>query len=357
MRRMTLLPGLIGLALVSTHLLAQDCMIFNGTDGPFQDIQMDFREHQTGNHYNVATTSGSCTYRSGTAGWCTVTSTASGDSSTYEAGILSTLVDQHVAGAAAKGGRGTGYGGASATAYAEGVGSIRSCFAGLCDVTISISGPLPEGGFSISFPPDALWNSLPIGYGLTCEAESVDPQGGTPIVVDAYGEGFHLTSADKGVTFDVFADGKPIDISWTDPAYHNGWLVLDRNGNGKIDSGEELFGNVTPQPTTPRPNGYLALAVFDTLAAGGNGDGIISSKDAVFSNLRIWIDTNQDGISQPDELHTLPSLGITSLALKYHPSDREDAYGNHFRLQSRVNPDGGDIKDRKDYDVFLVRKK
>ncbi|HET9743744.1 MAG TPA: hypothetical protein VFQ00_13425 [Terriglobales bacterium] len=349
---------MIILALASVRLLGQDCRIYNESVSPLQNLQVNTAEHITGNHYFVGTTSGSCIYSSpsGAGGWCTVRSSATAIANTYEAGVLATIADQHVTGRASKGGTAYGVNGESASAQSQADGAIKSCFDGLCSVNITISAsPVPGfGGLSASFPPDDLWNAQSDNFSMDCGAEQEEPSP-TPIVIDTNGEGFHLTSADNGVTFDILADGKPLQISWTDPRYHNGWLVLDRNGNGTIDSGAELFGDVTPQPQVKgkgRANGYKALAVFDTPAAGGNGDGIIDVKDAVFSHLRVWIDANHDGVSQPEELHTLPELGIQMLALKYHSNDYEDGYGNHFRFQSYVN----DQKDRKDYDVFLVRK-
>jgi hypothetical protein len=101
----------------------------------------------------------------------------------------------------------------------------------------------------------------------------------TPIIIDTDGKGYHLTSAADGITFDIHADGKPVQVAWTQPGSTNGWLALDRNGNGKIDSGAELFGDHTAQPKSDDPNGFLALAEFDKPAAGGNGDGVIDEKD------------------------------------------------------------------------------
>ncbi len=142
------------------------------------------------------------------------------------------------------------------------------------------------------------------GGGWQCKSCS-----GSPIIIDTKGEGFHLTDPAGGVAFS-FISGKPVQMAWTDPAYGNGFLVLDRNGNGVIDDGTELFGNLAPQPPSKTPNGFLALAVFDQPENGGNGDGYIDPRDGVFHKLRIWIDANHDGISQRAELRTLRELGI-----------------------------------------------
>jgi hypothetical protein len=177
---------------------------------------------------------------------------------------------------------------------------------------------------------------------------------GSPIIVDTDGSGFHLTSASGGVMFDIAGSGNPVQIAWTAQGSRDAFLALDRDGNGLIDSGKELFGNFTDQPSSSTPNGFLALAEFDKPENGGNADGIIDARDAVFSKLRLWIDANHDGISQPEELHPLPSLGVYSLGLKYRRSDKTDRYGNQFRYTSVVNPFGRqDQVDRHDYDVFL----
>ena len=179
----------------------------------------------------------------------------------------------------------------------------------------------------------------------------------SPIVIDTRGSGFRFTSAAGGVMFDIYGTGQPIQIAWTAPDSGNAFLVLDRNGNGKIDSGKELFGNITDQPPSADPNGFLALAEFDKPANGGNDDGIIDSQDAIYSSLRLWIDENHDGISQPDELHTLQELGVYSLALNYRESKRKDQFGNTFRYKAKVNIEGqpsGDKADRWAYDVFFA---
>jgi hypothetical protein len=206
--------------------------------------------------------------------------------------------------------------------------------------------------------PDNQPEDCTAGEEPTCECGgswSCEPLPGTPIIIDTDGSGFHLTSAANGVRFDIRADGQPIQIAWTAPGSRNAWLALP-DSNGKVPSGKQLFGNVTPQPPSLDPNGFLALAVYDQPDHGGNGDGVIDSRDAIWPQLRLWIDSNHDGVAQPEELHTLPSLGINSLSLAYTESKFTDQFGNQFRYKGRVNPEGQPPSDRVDrvmYDVFL----
>ena len=169
------------------------------------------------------------------------------------------------------------------------------------------------------------------------------------------GKGFHLTNALNGVRFDISGTNDPVQIAWTAVGSDNAFLALP-GSDGLVHSGKELFGNFTPQPPSANPNGFLALAVYDQPENGGNGDGIIDARDKIFSSLRLWIDVNHDGICQPDELHTLPSLGVYSISLDFYLSKRRDQYGNQFRYRSEVNPDDPDASHagRTAYDVYLL---
>jgi hypothetical protein len=121
-------------------------------------------------------------------------------------------------------------------------------------------------------------------------------------------------------------------------------------------SQDEILGDVTPQPTPPKgtlPNRFLALAVFDRPEKGGNGDGVIDSRDAVFSDLRIWRDLNHSGVSEPDELSTSESAGVTKIDLDYKVSERTDQYGNQYRYRAKVYGDHGSDLGRWAWDVIF----
>jgi len=173
------------------------------------------------------------------------------------------------------------------------------------------------------------------------------------VILDINGDGILLTKYTDGVEFNFDGAGRNELVAWTEASSDDAWLALDRNNNGRIDSSLELFGDLTQQPTSNEPNGFRALAEYDKHSNGGNRDDKISSQDTIFSSLRLWQDVNHNGISEPSELHTLPSLGVIKMDLDYRESRRTDEHGNHFRYRAKVRDAQGADVGRWAWDVFL----
>jgi trimeric autotransporter adhesin len=138
-----------------------------------------------------------------------------------------------------------------------------------------------------------------------------------PLTLDLNGDGIQTVPlSTPPLFFDLTASGIKTSVGWIAPS--DGLLVMDRNGNGVIDNGAELFGDATPQydaagnPTTTRTaDGFAALAQEDS-----NHDGVVNNLDVNFANLRVWQDLNQDGISQANELTSLADAGIASINVR-----------------------------------------
>jgi hypothetical protein len=132
---------------------------------------------------------------------------------------------------------------------------------------------------------------------------------GSPLILDLNGDGITTQNIAAGVEFDLFASGQKVHTGWVGSG--DGLLVMDRNHDGLINDGNELFGTATTLADGKKAaNGYVALAALDT-----NGDGLMTRADAGFADLRIWVDGNSDGVSQTGEVRTLDSFGVAKLDL------------------------------------------
>ncbi|MBK6723400.1 MAG: hypothetical protein IPG58_09015 [Acidobacteria bacterium] len=198
-----------------------------------------------------------------------------------------------------------------------------------------------------------------VGWGDYWDGTACNCQGWTPVVVDISGNGFDLTNVAGGVRFDLSGDGISEQLSWTASGSDDAWLAIDLNGNGTIDNGTELFGNFSPQPT-PQPgvekNGFLALAEYDKIANGGNWDGKITRRDLVYTQLTLWQDTNHNGISETDELHSVDDMGLRKLHLDYQESRRTDEHGNRFKYKAKVKDAQDAQLGRWAWDVYLLKQ-
>lgn len=135
----------------------------------------------------------------------------------------------------------------------------------------------------------------------------------SPIVVDTRKDGIELGIAGRGVSFDVNADGFPDLVQWVRPHGDEAFLTLDRNRNGRVDDGSELFGVGTPLVEGGKAaNGFVALAQYDQPLLGGNDDGVISRADAIWPELSMWLDVNADGAATRNEMRRPESFGLTS---------------------------------------------
>lgn len=152
------------------------------------------------------------------------------------------------------------------------------------------------------------------------EATALTPPRRDPLVLDLNRD--NNVSPSAATYFDYDGDGVKELGSWF--SSDDGLLVLDKNGDGVVNNGTELFGD-----SMIKSNGAKAANGMDALRdIDSNGDGVVDSSDEKFAGLRVWKDTNGDGFSQADELFTLDELGIVSLNTGSEIVNQVDGNGN-----------------------------
>lgn len=139
-----------------------------------------------------------------------------------------------------------------------------------------------------------------------------------PLIIDLGEKGIILHNIENGVNFDLDNNGFAEKTAWI--GTEDGFLALDRNGNGNIDSGGELFGDqVILKDGSKSKSGFDALKELDS-----NENSWIDMEDAGFSELLVWIDANHNGKSEKNELHTLDELGVTAIGLAHKETNMVD---------------------------------
>ncbi len=151
----------------------------------------------------------------------------------------------------------------------------------------------------------------------------------SPLALDFSGKGFLPGKQSEGPVFDVDGDGFRERMSSLGKTA--GLLALDLNNNGLIDNGTELFGDATfvSAKNAKAAHGFEALAQYDL-----NQDQMIDFRDLVYSDLRIWMDLNKNGISEPAELLGLEEVGVAEIDLRYLDGSDFDIYGNNALQRS-----------------------
>ncbi|VVM22823.1 Alkaline phosphatase (EC [uncultured Gammaproteobacteria bacterium] len=151
----------------------------------------------------------------------------------------------------------------------------------------------------------------------------------SPLTLDLDGDGMVETTSkeNSGVYFDHDNNSFAEQSGWV--GKDDGLLVFDKNNNGKIDDGSELFGNNTILSNGNKAaNGFEALKDLDS-----NNDGKIDNQDTNFNNLKIWQDKNSDGKLDEGELLSLAQAGVKSLNTNYNNSNEVDANNNAHKQQ------------------------
>lgn len=164
----------------------------------------------------------------------------------------------------------------------------------------------------------------------------------SPIVLDLARNGFNFSGPRQPVAFDIDADTVREKICWTGTRTDDTFLAMDRNGNGMIDDGSELFGDSTPfLDGRPAQNGYQVLFELDVVR--GNGNGFLDVGDQDFERLLLWHDWNHNAKSEPAELIALAATDIYAVSVEYSVSLEQDQHGNRLRFRGSAFRSGNSV--------------
>ena len=170
--------------------------------------------------------------------------------------------------------------------------------------------------------------NIQLEFEFSSSSSQVQVQQSDPVTLDLNGDGINLTSYLNGAQFDITGSGTKVNTAFVTGG--DAFLALDRNGNGSIDSGKELFGD-----QNGAKNGYEELRKLDS-----NGDGVINALDKDFDKLTLFKD-NGNGVTEKGELVSLADAGITEISLAYKTVNTGARGGNHIgQVASYTRADG-----------------
>jgi len=177
---------------------------------------------------------------------------------------------------------------------------------------------LEQNGIAISRTTIAMSQRVRIGISVSggLQAAQAQPQQSDPLVLDLNGDGIDLAAVKSGAVFDIDGDGKADRTAFV--RGDDALLAFDANGNGRIDSGRELFGDQEGDA-----NGFDKLSRYDT-----NRDGVIDQDDEIYSRLVLLRDLNGDGHVSGDEIVSLREAGVRALRLNFQNVSASDGKGN-----------------------------
>jgi hypothetical protein len=166
--------------------------------------------------------------------------------------------------------------------------------------------------------------------------------------LDGQGSDMVLTSPADGVRFDIDGDGDQEQVAWTRAGESVAFLAIDRNGDGRINSGKELFGSATLPGSRNGCNALIQMFKDSGAALSGS----IRDGHDLYDRLLLWVDRNHDGRSDRNEL-TAARESFTAIGLGYRGVGWADAYGNRIRYEGwtharTAGPDQGEALDARD---------